>query len=115
MDEDEDDDAMDWTPTIPSPAKARKILNDDDDGSWVRPQRFFPPERPTGLESLFASTKLDDRDQRPSSAAHPTHTPTALHFVMRWWWAGATLILVPLAALGFNFWQGMQTTREKLT
>lgn len=112
---DDDDDAMDWTPTVPSPTKPRKILNDDDDGSWVRPQRFFPPERPTGLESLFASTKLDDRDQKPS-AAHPTDTRTTPHlFVVRWWWAGVTLVLVPLAALGFNFWRGMQTTREKLT
>jgi hypothetical protein len=111
--DDDDDDAMDWTPTVPSPAKPRKILNDDDDGSWVRPQRFFPPERPTGLESLFASTKLDDRDQKPSFAAHPAHTRTTLRlFVVRWWWAGATLILIPLVALGFNFWQGMQTTRQ---
>lgn len=114
--EDEDDDAMDWTPTVPSPAKPRKVLDDNDDGSWVRPQRFFPPERPTGLESLFASTKLDDRDQKPSSAAHPTHTRTTLRvFGVRWWWAGVTLILIPLAGLGFNFWQGMPTTREKLT
>ncbi|KAG1828324.1 Ima1 N-terminal domain-containing protein [Suillus variegatus] len=115
-DEDEDDDAMDWTPTVPSPAKPRRILNVDDDGSWVRPQRFFPPERPTGLESLFASTKLDDRDQKLLSDTRPTHTRTTLRlFVVRWWWTGATLILVPLAALGFNFLQGMQSTRNKLT
>lgn len=114
-DDDEDEDAMDWTPTVPSPAKPRRILNDDDDGSWVRPQRFFPPERPTGLESLFASTKLDDRDQKPSSAAHPTRPRTTLHlFVVRWWWAGAALILVPLAALGFKFWREMKMTQEKL-
>lgn len=58
VDDNPDEDAMDWTPTIPSPAKSKK--NADDDGAWLRPQRFFPPERPTGLESLFANTKLDD-------------------------------------------------------
>ncbi|KAG2154677.1 Ima1 N-terminal domain-containing protein [Suillus clintonianus] len=112
--EDEDEDAMDWTPTVPSPAKPRKILNDDDDGSWVRPQRFFAPERPTGLESLFASTKLDDRDQKTSSTTRPIRARTTLHlFVVRWWWAGAaSLILVPAAALGFKFWRGMEMTQD---
>ncbi|KAF9229116.1 hypothetical protein BS17DRAFT_798739 [Gyrodon lividus] len=57
-----DEDAMDWTPTDPSPIKPKK-LTDDDDGSWLRPQRFFPPERPTGLETLFANTKLEDHRQ----------------------------------------------------
>jgi hypothetical protein len=109
MDEDEDENAMDWTPTVPSPAKPRKILNDDDDGSWLKPQRFFPPERPTGLESLFAGTKLDDRDQKSSSSSRTTHARATLHLVgKRWWWVGAvSLILIPLAALAFRFWRGM--------
>ncbi|KAG1749834.1 Ima1 N-terminal domain-containing protein [Suillus paluster] len=117
VDEDEDEDAMDWMPTVPSPAKPRKILNDNDDGSWLKPQRFFPPERPTGLESLFASTKLDDRDQKPSSAAHTPHTRTTLlPFITRWWWVGATsFILVPFAALAFKFWRGMEIPRENST
>lgn len=112
-DEEEDENAMDWTPTVPSPKKPRRITDDDDDGSWLKPQRFFPPERPTGLESLFASTKLDDRDQKPSSRSHPTHARATLHmFAKRWWWVGAaSLILVPLAALAF--WRGMvETMRE---
>jgi len=108
MDEDEDENAMDWTPTVPSPAKSRKILNDDDDGSWLKPQRFFPPERPTGLESLFAGTKLDDKDQRPSSSTHPTHARATLYFfTKRRWWVGAASLILVLGALAFKFWQRM--------
>lgn len=109
MDEDEDENAMDWTPTVPSPAKLRKIIDDNDDGSWLKPQRFFPPERPTGLESLFAGTKLDDRDQKLSSSTHPTRSQATLHlFAKRWWWVGAaSLALIPLGALAFRFWRGM--------
>ncbi|KAI6162079.1 Ima1 N-terminal domain-containing protein [Pisolithus thermaeus] len=55
-----DEDAMDWTPTNPSPSKPGKKSVNDEDGSWLRPQRFFPPEQPTGLEALFAGTKLED-------------------------------------------------------
>ncbi|KZT30712.1 hypothetical protein NEOLEDRAFT_1054362 [Neolentinus lepideus HHB14362 ss-1] len=52
-----DDDAMDWSPTGPAAAKKRQ---DEEDGSWLRPQRFFPPEQPTGLESLFPRIQLVD-------------------------------------------------------
>ncbi|KAI0094799.1 Ima1 N-terminal domain-containing protein [Irpex rosettiformis] len=35
-----------------------------DDGSWLRPQRFFVPEEPTGLEGLFEQTiSLSDNDR----------------------------------------------------
>ncbi|KAI0815070.1 Ima1 N-terminal domain-containing protein [Irpex lacteus] len=35
-----------------------------DDGSWLRPQRFFVPEEPTGLEGLFEQTiSLSDDDR----------------------------------------------------
>jgi hypothetical protein len=68
VDESPDEDAMDWTPTNPSPVKVKNVV-DVNEGAWLRPQRFFPPERPTGLESLFANTKLDDGDAR---SAKPT-------------------------------------------
>lgn len=43
---------MDWTPAN-SPDKTKEI--------WLRPQKFFPPEQPTGLEDLFQkATRLDD-------------------------------------------------------
>lgn len=83
MDDDDDDDdgivnsrrrdpnAMDWSPTIPSPQKQRPNgqARTHDDGSWLRPQRFFAPEEPTGLESLFSTTiKLSDDDQAAADA-----------------------------------------------
>ncbi|KAJ3550294.1 hypothetical protein NMY22_g569 [Coprinellus aureogranulatus] len=44
----------------PSPQKRR--ANGDDYSPLLRPQRFFAPEKPTGLESLFEQTKLVDDD-----------------------------------------------------
>lgn len=35
-----------------------------DDGSWMRPQRFFVPEEPTGLEGLFEQTISLSDDER---------------------------------------------------
>ncbi|KZT72799.1 hypothetical protein DAEQUDRAFT_808781 [Daedalea quercina L-15889] len=69
-----DPDAMDWTPTIPSPQKQTPQDpnvqgRSHDDGSWLRPQRFFAPEEPTGLESLFSTTiKLSDDEQAAAAA-----------------------------------------------
>ncbi|KDQ14437.1 hypothetical protein BOTBODRAFT_32568 [Botryobasidium botryosum FD-172 SS1] len=44
---------MDWDPIVPSGMKM-------DSNVQLRPQRFFPPEKPTGLESLLERTKLED-------------------------------------------------------
>ncbi|TFY65164.1 hypothetical protein EVJ58_g2161 [Rhodofomes roseus] len=82
MDTDDDDEgdsrrrdpnAMDWSPTIPSPQKPAQMPNGQaryhDDGSWLRPQRFFAPEEPTGLEGLFSTTiKLSDDEQAEADA-----------------------------------------------
>lgn len=58
--DDADSMAMDWDPTEP----AETIQNDKEDtsgaSSWLRPQRFFGPESPTGLESLLERTSIDD-------------------------------------------------------
>ncbi|KAF5385282.1 hypothetical protein D9615_001386 [Tricholomella constricta] len=53
-----DTDAMDWTPTAASDPEKSKAVQEPDDGSWLRPQRFFAPEKPTGLEGLFERTLL---------------------------------------------------------
>jgi len=55
-------DAMDWQPTDPRAQgnHAQHSNTEEEQGSWLRPQRFFAPEQPTGLETLFASTRLDD-------------------------------------------------------
>jgi hypothetical protein len=50
------DDGMDWTPTTSGDASG-KI---DNDASWLRPQRFFVPEKPTGLEGLLESAKIQE-------------------------------------------------------
>ncbi|GJJ09886.1 hypothetical protein Clacol_004110 [Clathrus columnatus] len=49
------EDMMDWTPVnTPDKDKQAKEI-------WIRPQKFFPPEQPTGLEDLFQkAAKLDD-------------------------------------------------------
>jgi len=98
MDVTVDEDAMDWTPTNASPVK---VKNAGDDGDWLRPQRFFPPERPTGLESLFANTKLDD------AGAHFKTFPGQGGFWNRkaiGWTVAITVILVPLATVVYHWW-----------
>ena len=49
-------DAMDWTPTTSGDAAGKA----DNDASWLRPQRFFVPEKPTGLEGLLESAKIQE-------------------------------------------------------
>lgn len=95
-----DEDAMDWTPTNPSPVKAQKTI--DDDGGWLRPQRFFPPERPTGLESLFANTQLDDA----ASTRGPAHVQSRFWTpkTIGWWIAMIAVILVPLGTIIYHRW-----------
>ena len=50
------DDEMDWTPTTSRDALGKA----DNEASWLRPQRFFVPEQPTGLEGLLESTKIQE-------------------------------------------------------
>lgn len=61
-----DENAMDWSPTNgDSPQKRKRhdaASSRSEDSAWLRPQRFFAPEKPTGLESLFERTKLVDDD-----------------------------------------------------
>ncbi|KAI6047744.1 Ima1 N-terminal domain-containing protein [Pisolithus marmoratus] len=114
MDDIPDENAMDWTPTNPSPSKSGRKSVNDEDGSWLRPQRFFPPEQPTGLETLFAGTKLEDADNKPTDA-HGANTGTWIwqnHArnagIMRnsvWrWLGGATVVLVVLGAIAHQRW-----------
>ncbi|KAH7885929.1 Ima1 N-terminal domain-containing protein [Phlebopus sp. FC_14] len=104
------EDAMDWTPTNSSSSKLKRSV-DDVDGPWMRPQRFFPPERPTGLETLFANTKLEDGDFKMANPG--THVWTSLlhdpTFAGRC--VGAlTIILVPLGAICYLTWLRWSTS-----
>ncbi|CCM05198.1 uncharacterized protein FIBRA_07407 [Fibroporia radiculosa] len=52
-----DPNAMDWSPIRPSSSRnINSRFGQDSDGGLLRPQRFFAPEEPTGLENLFAET-----------------------------------------------------------
>jgi len=61
------DDEMDWTPTTSGDFSGKA----GNDASWLKPQRFFVPEKPTGLEGLLESTKIqeDPMDLDPQVAA----------------------------------------------
>lgn len=84
-------DDMDWTPTHaeqPAAASAfgqpqqRSGANEDD--GWLRPQRFFAPEKPTGLEGLFESAHIQDEPmlmQRPDT---PTRTSRLSSHLWKW-------------------------------
>jgi len=75
----EDPDAMDWTPTNPSPneranpllragsAPVRSRHGDGEEDIVLRRQRFFPPEEPTGLEGLLNKTMLMEPPASSSS------------------------------------------------
>lgn len=58
-----DPDAMDWSPIHPARRSQRRLNSVRNDDVSLRPQRFFAPEDPTGLENLFEKTiKLADDD-----------------------------------------------------
>lgn len=111
MDDDDDDrdpDAMDIDPSSPVKKVAR-----DDDASWLRPQRFFAPEEPTGLENLFARTirLVDNSDQGADGGTNQarrgqgSHGPGFARRVLRAWPVLVALCIVPLlAAAGYRFW-----------
>ncbi|CAA7258632.1 unnamed protein product [Cyclocybe aegerita] len=67
MEEPAADDAMDWSPTNPdgsssSPAFGgkRPASSSTENDNWLRPQKFFAPEKPTGLEGLLEGARIQD-------------------------------------------------------
>jgi len=76
-----DPDAMDWTPTDPSPKKERvnpflragsapvRSQYEGEDELLLRRQKFFPPEEPTGLEGLLSKTALTELPPASSSGS----------------------------------------------
>lgn len=78
----EDLDAMDWTPTNPSPRKegvnpfpragsapVHSRHGEGEEELVLRRQRFFPPEEPTGLEGLLNKTVLEEPPRVSGSGA----------------------------------------------
>ncbi|RDB29665.1 Integral inner nuclear membrane protein ima1 [Hypsizygus marmoreus] len=105
-----DVDAMDWTPTDGAGSNSendrQRLSRQVDDGSWLRPQRFFAPEKPTGLEGLFERTLVvDDVPRMPHNRSHQSGRPVVLKHLSKWW--GVYLILlVPLGGILYTAWVG---------
>ncbi|KAG6862448.1 hypothetical protein C0995_011888 [Termitomyces sp. Mi166 len=93
-------DEMDWTPTDTSESRA-------DDASWLRPQRFFPPEKATGLEGLFERTLLVV-DDSPFAPKEQKNTTSLWSHIQTWWWA-YVVFLVPICAIVYQ----VQRTRSR--
>lgn len=76
------------------------------DTLWLRPQRFFAPEAPTGLEGLFERTKIVDDvtmvDATSAPGSRPAGTPRPR--LWNWWWVYASS-LIPLAGIVYKVWQ----------
>lgn len=105
----DDPDAMDWEPSAVTPSGSSELtksrgraVRDDDNGSWLRPQRFFAPEQPTGLEGLLMRTRLMD-DDLPPFLPDSQGSKAQKEFQWNWCWVYA-LSLIPLAVLAVLVW-----------
>jgi hypothetical protein len=96
---------MDWTPTGVSPEQHQQEFTKQlDDGSWLRPQRFFAPEKPTGLEGLFERALLVND---PPSTGDSRNRSYITNHVRNWWWAYA-LSFAPILAITYKAWEGVR-------
>ncbi|KAI0932064.1 hypothetical protein AcW1_000708 [Taiwanofungus camphoratus] len=123
----QDPDAMDWSPIRPSspnkPYTGWVNVSAQDDGTWLRPQRFFAPEEPTGLENLFAKTiRLADDDQvnrerKGTSEDRSKRQQARLRTLARIWPLVAALLLIPLIGIAYRVlqhsrWNGVYTRMQ---
>ena len=92
MKTDTDDDAMDWTPTLPEPERQppQQHLSRSTQSGLKREE--------TGLEDLFAGTKLVEEPPRFGAFLA---TPQASGW--SWWWVYG-LLLIPLSAMAYAVW-----------
>lgn len=81
-----DDDEMDWTPTGPGADDSNW------DQGWFKPQRFFAPEQPTGLEGLLKRTTLRDLD-----AVQATPRPPRSAVNRPWMYLTVLIVLIAIA------------------
>jgi hypothetical protein len=105
MDEDEERDAhamdVDWSASGP-PVKPQTTTKTDASDAWLRPQRFFAPERPTGLEGLFAKTKLADEPRAQGRGGRPGVSKVD---AQRWNWGWIYVVSVlPLVGIAYKAW-----------
>ena len=95
-------DAMDWSPTGALSEDKRESAKQPDDGSWLRPQRFFPPEKPTGLEGLFERTLLVN--DSPAIVDNSQRRP----YIGKHWWLVYALSVAPIVAITYKVWEIMR-------
>ncbi|KAF7339607.1 Integral inner nuclear membrane protein ima1 [Mycena sanguinolenta] len=75
------------------PTDPKGKAKDSGNSLWLRPQRFFAPEAPTGLEGLFERTKIIDDitmdDATPVPRSNPRLPRASLPYSWNWWWVVA--------------------------
>ncbi|PFH54814.1 hypothetical protein AMATHDRAFT_134874 [Amanita thiersii Skay4041] len=105
---DGDTDEMDWVPTDPvalSAFQKGKQRATSDDESWIRPQKFFAPEQPTGLEGLFEKTRLVDDTPDSVSSNQLSQVQTRLQLHLHSWWRIYFISFIPaLLGVVFRWW-----------
>ena len=94
------DDEMDWTPT--SADDSGKAVNN---ASWLKPQRFFVPEKPTGLEGLLESAKIqeDPMDLDPQVTARQGLRISRALTNHLWKWGPLYTVSIGLLVSGLTF------------
>ena len=98
-----DGEDMDWTPTTTSAFTTNAKLAMETD-NWLRPQRFFAPEKPTGLEGLLEGARIQDDlmvVDTPTERLHLRNKICSMLMKHLWHW-GATYLL-SLAGLLASF------------
>ncbi|KAG6911558.1 hypothetical protein DXG01_011860 [Tephrocybe rancida] len=100
---------MDWTPTDTSESQAPRQA---DDASYLRPQKFFAPEKATGLEGLFERTLLVV-DDTPLVSDDKNSRNLVWRHLQTWWWA-YIVFLVPIGAVVYQLQERSRTWSRPL-
>ena len=97
-----DEDAMDWVPSHTS--SHHNQVQQADNNLWLRPQRFFAPEKPTGLEGLFERALLVNDEPRAEvpPVSRTTHSVITKH-LGTWWWV-YLMSLAPVCGILYKNW-----------
>ncbi|KAF8213217.1 Ima1 N-terminal domain-containing protein [Mycena galopus ATCC 62051] len=85
------------------PTGAKGKSKESGDSLWLRPQRFFAPEAPTGLEGLFERTKIID-DVTMGDATSVPHSPSRPFYSWNWWWVGPPAVVFLVAGVAYKVW-----------
>ncbi|KAH6916884.1 Ima1 N-terminal domain-containing protein [Coprinopsis sp. MPI-PUGE-AT-0042] len=99
----EDEDAMDWSPTSEEPPRQLRAHVSEDSSTWLRPQRFFAPEKPTGLENIMARTLRLDDDLMQVDPQEPSSIPAILKN-WRQWYLPVLFTICAMLAASCAFW-----------